>query len=84
MKKFLLTSTRLQGIDIILLAIRLWFGIIMIKNGKYIFEKNELPFFQNWFGNELHFPAPKLMFYLAKRSEFVGGGYLQLLVFLPE
>ncbi|HEX4852255.1 MAG TPA: DoxX family membrane protein, partial [Puia sp.] len=50
-------------------------------NGKFIFEKSEWPFFLGWFGNELHFPAPMLMFYLAKGSEFFGGLLLCLGLF---
>src|SRR5262249_3662055 len=59
--------------EVFLLVFRVWVGFTMINNGRFIFEKSEWPFFLNWFGNELHFPAPMIMFYLAKGSEFLGG-----------
>ena len=43
-----------------------------------IFRPNERPFFIKWFGQELHFPFPLLMAFLAKGSELSGG----ILVFL--
>jgi uncharacterized membrane protein YphA (DoxX/SURF4 family) len=67
--------------DLLLVIIRIWFGIIMMKNGKYIFDDSQISFFRNWFGNELHFPAPVLMYYLAKGSEFFGGAFLCLGLF---
>ncbi len=53
----------------------------MMLNGKFIFDSSNIPFFQNWFGHELHFPAPILMFYLAKGSEFFGGAFLAVGLF---
>jgi putative oxidoreductase len=76
MNKLLLSSTQLKGKEIVLTITRIWFGIIMMRNGKFIFDSSNIPFFQNWFGNQLHFPAPILMFYLAKGSEFFGGAFL--------
>ena len=58
---------------ILLFLLRIWFGYTMMDNGRFIFDKSNQDFFLNWFGNELHFPAPLLMFYLAKGSEFFGG-----------
>ena len=63
---------------ILLLLLRIWFGYTMMDNGRFIFNKSNEDFFLNWFGNELHFPAPMLMFYLAKGSEFFGGLFIFL------
>jgi putative oxidoreductase len=76
MKKFFLASTQFPRRDWILAIVRIWFGINMMKNGKFIFDDSQLPFFRHWFGAELHFPAPILMYYLAKGSEFFGGAFL--------
>lgn len=66
--------------NILLLLIRIWLGYAMIKNGNSVISiftsEKERIFFENWFGNELHFPAPLLMATLAKGSEFVGGIFL--------
>lgn len=63
--------------DVYLLLTRLWLGYSMISGGQSIlrfFSSQELrDFFVNWFGNELGFPAPLLMAFLAKGTEFVGG-----------
>jgi uncharacterized membrane protein YphA (DoxX/SURF4 family) len=63
--------------NIYLLLARLWLGRTMIDGGQSIlrfFSSQELrDFFENWFGNELGFPAPLLMAFLAKGTEFVGG-----------
>jgi putative oxidoreductase len=52
---------------------RLSFGYSMMENGKFIFDSNQTGFFLQWFGTDLHFPHPLLMYYLAKGSEFFGG-----------
>lgn len=63
--------------NIYLLVTRLWLGYSMIMGGQSIlrfFSSEELrDFFQNWFGNELGLPAPLLLAFLAKGTEFVGG-----------
>jgi putative oxidoreductase len=63
--------------NIFLLVIRLWLGSSMIRGGQSIlrfFSSQDLrDFFENWFGNELGFPAPLVMAFLAKGTEFVGG-----------
>ena len=41
-----------------------------------LFHPAERPFFEKWFGDELHFPMPLLMAFLAKGSELVGGIFL--------
>jgi uncharacterized membrane protein YphA (DoxX/SURF4 family) len=49
----------------------------MITGGQSIlrfFSSQELrDFFENWFGNELGFPAPLVMAFLAKGTEFMCG-----------
>ena len=63
--------------DIYLLLARLWLGRSMIVGGQSIlrfFSSEELrDFFKNWFGNELGFPAPLFMAFLAKGTEFLCG-----------
>lgn len=61
---------------IYLLLVRLWLGHSMITGGQSIltfFSKENQEFFQHWFGRELGFPAPLLMAFLAKGTEFFGG-----------
>lgn len=57
----------------------------MIKGGQSIlrfFSSQELrDFFENWFGNELGLPAPLLMAFLAKGTEFVGGIFVCVGIF---
>ncbi|HLX93615.1 MAG TPA: DoxX family protein [Puia sp.] len=67
-----------QNREIIFFLLRLWFGYTMMGNGRFIFDRSNEDFFLGWFGNDLHFPFPVLMYYLAKGSEFFGG----LLIFL--
>ena len=63
--------------NVYLLLARLWLAYFMIRGGQSIlrfFASQELrDFFQNWFGNELGLPAPLLMAFLAKGTEFFGG-----------
>ena len=60
-----------------LLIARLWLGYSMVMGGQSVlrfFSSQELrDFFKNWFGNELGLPAPLLLAFLAKGTEFVGG-----------
>jgi putative oxidoreductase len=61
---------------IYLLLIRFWLGHSMIGGGQSIltfFSKENQEFFQHWFGHDLGFPAPLLMAFLAKGTEFFGG-----------
>jgi uncharacterized membrane protein YphA (DoxX/SURF4 family) len=53
----------------------------MMQNGKFIFDDSNISFFSDWFGHDLHFPAPILMYYLAKGSEFFGGLFILLGLF---
>jgi len=63
--------------NIYLLGTRLWLSYSMIRGGQSIlrfFSSQDLrDFFENWFGNELGLPAPLLMAFLAKGTEFVCG-----------
>ncbi|PWT76860.1 MAG: hypothetical protein C5B59_05435 [Bacteroidetes bacterium] len=59
--------------ELFLLLFRLWMGLTMIGHGKLLFEKSEWPFFISRFGDELHLPAPLIVFFFAKGSEFLGG-----------
>jgi putative oxidoreductase len=67
--------------DIALLVLRIWLGYRLITaslssvTGMLSSEK-EREFFRKWFGDELHFPMPLLMAFLAKGSELVGGIFL--------
>ncbi|HEX5152509.1 MAG TPA: DoxX family protein [Parafilimonas sp.] len=58
-----------------LLLIRLWLGYAMITGGQSVLTvfSVDREFFQDWFGPELGFPAPLLMAFLAKGTEFAGG-----------
>ena len=38
-----------------------------------IFHPQERAFFEKWFGDELHFPMPLLIAFLAKGAEFSAG-----------
>ena len=67
----------------ILLSIRIWLGYRMFGASyssviDIIFHPNERAFFVKWFGEELHFPIPLAMAFLAKGAELSGG----ILVFL--
>ena len=68
------TKTR----DIILLAVRIWLGYRMFTASYssvvgILFHPGERAFFIKWFGEELHFPWPLTMAFLAKGSELTGG-----------
>jgi uncharacterized membrane protein YphA (DoxX/SURF4 family) len=65
----------------LLLIIRIWLGYRMITASyssvrDIIFHPKERLFFVKWFGDELHFPMPLLMAFLAKGAEFAGGVFL--------
>jgi putative oxidoreductase len=72
-----------QTWDYLLLVLRIWLGYRMFTAGYssvigILTSADERAFFQQWFGNELHFPIPVVMAFLAKGSEVLGG----ILVFL--
>ena len=61
-----------------LLLVRIWLGYRLIAASyssvvDIIFHPGERAFFEKWFGQELHFPMPVAMAFLAKSSELVGG-----------
>lgn len=67
--------------NVLLLIIRIWLGYRMVTAGyssvrDIIFHPKERLFFEKWFGDELHFPMPLLMAFLAKGAEFCGGIFL--------
>ena len=67
--------------DILLLAIRIWLGYRMFTAGyssviDIIFHPEERAFFEKWFGEDLHFPMPLAMAFLAKSAELSGGIFL--------
>jgi uncharacterized membrane protein YphA (DoxX/SURF4 family) len=67
--------------NIVLLMIRIWLGYRMITASLssvvgIIGSSEERIFFEKWFGEELHFPKPLLMAFLAKSSELVGGAFV--------
>jgi putative oxidoreductase len=68
------TKTR----DFILLSVRIWLGYRMFTASYssvvgILFHPGERAFFIKWFGEELHFPWPLTMAFLAKGSELTGG-----------
>ena len=66
-----------------LLFIRLWLGYAMVTGGQSVLTvfSVDREFFEDWFGRELGFPAPLLMAFLAKGTEFTGGIFVCLGIF---
>jgi putative oxidoreductase len=67
--------------DILLLLIRIWLGYRLIAASYssvtgILTSGKERDFFQKWFGDELHFPFPVVMAFLAKGSEMFGGLFI--------
>jgi len=67
--------------NILLLLIRIWLGYRMFSASyssviDIIFHPKERAFFEKWFGEELHFPAPVVMAFLAKGAELTGGFFV--------
>lgn len=67
--------------EVVLLLIRIWLGYRMITASyssvrDIIFHPKERAFFEKWFGEELHFPFPLVMAFLAKGAELAGGIFL--------
>jgi putative oxidoreductase len=67
--------------NILLLLIRAWLGYRMFFAGfgsvvDILFHPKERAFFENWFGNELHFPMPVAMAFIAKGAEVSGGAFV--------
>ncbi|HLY72258.1 MAG TPA: DoxX family protein [Puia sp.] len=61
-----------------MLLLRIWFGVIMIFNGRFIFTYSQDIFWHDYFKETIHFPFPDFMFYAAKGAEFFGGSLLLL------
>jgi uncharacterized membrane protein YphA (DoxX/SURF4 family) len=78
--------TRLTSWNILLLALRLWLGFRMITASYssvtgMLTSEAERQFFTKWFGEELHFPLPLVMAFLAKSSELLGGTFVLIGLF---
>jgi len=76
MKK--ITYNKSGAWHIVLLLVRIWLGY-RLCGASYssvvdiIFHPKERTFFEKWFGDELHFPIPVVMAFLAKGAELLGG-----------
>ena len=73
--------TKSQAWNILLLLIRVWLGYRMFTASyssvvDILFHPHERAFFVKWFGDELHFPMPLTMAFLAKGSELTGGVFV--------
>jgi putative oxidoreductase len=67
--------------NIVLLLVRIWLGYNMFMASyssviDIIFHPAERAFFEKWFGEELHFPRPLVMAFLAKGTELAGGIFI--------
>jgi len=72
----LVAQTRTR--NLLLLLVCIWLGYRMFTASYssvtgILFHPNEPAFFIKWFGEELHFPVPLTMAFLAKGSELTGG-----------
>ncbi|WP_295800712.1 DoxX family protein [Mucilaginibacter sp.] len=72
--------------DVILLILRVWFGYVMMKNGKAFFElfasTGDQKFLESLFvGNDMRFPLPLIIAFEAKGAEFFGGLFVFLGLF---
>jgi uncharacterized membrane protein YphA (DoxX/SURF4 family) len=72
--------------NFLLLLIRIWLGYRM-TGASYssvidiLFHPQERAFFEKWFGQELHFPMPVALAFLAKSAELTGGFFVFLGLF---
>src|SRR3984957_141853 len=69
---------KVKAWNLVVLMVRIWLGYRMFSASfssvvDIIFHPKERAFFEKWFGEELHFPMPLLMAFLAKGAEFAGG-----------
>lgn len=67
--------------------IRILVGALMIYHGLEVFNQSKMGEYAKWLG-DIHFPAPTLLAYLGKGSEFAGGlmltlGFLTRLAIIP-
>jgi putative oxidoreductase len=72
--------------NVMLLFIRIWLSYRLIAASyssviDIIFHPEEREFFIKWFGDELHFPMPLFMAFLAKGAELSGGIFLLIGLF---
>jgi uncharacterized membrane protein YphA (DoxX/SURF4 family) len=72
--------------NLLLLLVRVWLGYRMFTASYssvtgILFHPNERAFFIKWFGEELHFPMPLIMAFLAKGSELSGGIFVLIGLF---
>ncbi|MBC7922346.1 MAG: DoxX family protein [Ferruginibacter sp.] len=56
-----------------LAIVRVLVGVLIMKYGSVIFDRAQMVKEVDYFGSHLHLPAPLLMVYLAKGTEFFGG-----------
>jgi uncharacterized membrane protein YphA (DoxX/SURF4 family) len=74
----LITFNNTKTWNAMLLLIRIWLGY-RLAAASYssvtgiLSSAEERAFFRKWFGNELHFPLPVVMAFLAKSIELFGG-----------
>jgi putative oxidoreductase len=67
--------------DLLLLVIRIWLGYRLITASfssitGMLTSAKERQFFIEWFGNDLHFPFPLYMAFIAKFAELSGGFFV--------
>jgi uncharacterized membrane protein YphA (DoxX/SURF4 family) len=72
--------------DCLLLLIRIWLGYRMFTASyssvvDILTSPKDRIFFEKWFGEELHYPFPLVMAFLAKSAELFGGTFLALGLF---
>lgn len=82
-------STQTRTHNALLLLIRIWLGYRMFTASyssvtDILFHPHERAFFIKWFGEELHFPMPLTMAFLAKASELSGGIFVLLGLFTRQ
>ena len=73
-----ISNNKSEAWNIVLLLVRVWLGYRMFTASYssvtgILFHPEERAFFVKWFGEELHFPMPLAMAFLAKGSELAGG-----------
>ena len=78
MKKYFSARSGFSGQQEVLLIARLWFGLMMMMSGKYVFSRHDMLFFEDLFTHQTPLPFPVFMAYLAKGIEFFAGFFLCL------
>lgn len=64
-----------------IVLVRIFAGLLIMKYGKVIWDKQEMQNQFDFFANVLKFPIPYVLAYLAKSTEFFGGLLLALGLF---